>query len=240
MSIKAVLFDLDGTLLPMNQDNFIKKYFSEISLFLLENGEYEPKELTGTIIKGIGAMIKNDGSQTNEEAFWQVFTSVYGDAKKENDYALFERFYAERFVNTKTECGFCPKSKEIIEYLKGNGIKAVLATNPVFPSVATYARTSWAGLEVQDFELITTYENIGYCKPNPAYYLDIAKRVGVAPAECLMVGNDTSDDLSASAAGMDVFILTDCLINKDGVNLESVPHGDFDVLFEYIKKTQEI
>ena len=114
----------------------------------------------------------------------------------------------------------------------------VLATNPVFPSVATYARIAWAGLENEDFELITTYENIGYCKPNPDYYTEIAKRIGVDPSECLMVGNDTSDDLSAAKAGMDVFILTDCLINKGSVDLEGVPHGDFDALFEYIKKTQ--
>lgn len=236
MSIKAVLFDLDGTLLPMNQDKFIKKYFSEITAFLVENGEYDPSVLTGTILKGIEAMIRNDGTKTNESAFWQTFVCAYGEEKKTKDYPLFERFYEERFINTKTECWFSEKSKEIVDYLKKQSVKVVLATNPVFPCVATNARIAWAGLKLDDFELVTTYENIGYCKPNPQYYIDIAKRIGVEPAECLMVGNDTSDDLSAKRAGMDVFILTDCLINKENIELDSVPHGNFDDLFDYIKK----
>ena len=238
MSIKAVLFDLDGTILPMDQDGFIKKYFSELTAFIVTNGGYDPKAFAGSMVKGIEAMIGNDGSQTNEEIFWKVFASVHGEEKTKNDLPLFERFYEEKFINTKTVCSFSQKSKEIVDYLKSQSIKRVLATNPVFPSVAIYARTEWAGLAVQDFELITTYENIGYCKPNPAYYADIAKRIGVEPTECLMVGNDTSDDLSAKEIGMDVFILTPCLINKGNVDISNLPHGDFDDLLSYIKKTQ--
>ncbi len=236
MSIKAVLFDLDGTLLPMNQDNFIKKYFGEITTFLVTNGDYEPQTLMGTILGGIEAMIKNDGTKTNEEAFWQVYIDTYGSKKAKDDYPLFERFYEERFVNTKTECGFSKKSGEIVKQLKDEGITVVLATNPVFPCVATNARISWAGLCKDDFELVTTYENIGYCKPNPQYYSEIAKRLNIEPSECLMVGNDTSDDLSAEKIGMSVFILTDCLINAKNVDISSVPNGGFDELFAYLEK----
>ena len=239
MSIKAILFDLDGTLLPMNQDAFIKKYFAEITAYLVKNANYEPQKFTGAMIKGIEAMIKNDGTQTNEYAFWKVFSSVYGGDKVRQDYPLFERFYDERFINTKTECGFSGKSREIVDYLKSQNIKLVLATNPVFPYVATHARIGWAGLKAEDFALITTYENVGYCNPNPAYYVDIAKRIGVDPTECLMVGNDTSDDLSAKKAGMDVFILTPCLINRENIDISALPHGDFDDLLSYIKKTQD-
>lgn len=236
MSIKAVLFDLDGTLLPMNQDNFIKKYFGEITTFLVTNGDYEAKTLMGTILGGIEAMIKNDGTRTNEQAFWQAYIDTYGSKKAKDDYPLFERFYEERFVNTKTECGFSKKSGEIVKQLKDEGITVVLATNPVFPCVATNARISWAGLCKDDFELVTTYENIGYCKPNPQYYSEIAKRLNIEPSECLMVGNDTSDDLSAEKIGMSVFILTDCLINTKNIDISSVPNGGFDELISYLEK----
>ena len=236
MSIKAVLFDLDGTLLPMNQDNFIKKYFGEITTFLVTNGDYEPQTLMGTILGGIEAMIKNDGTRTNEEAFWQVYIDTYGSEKARTDYPLFERFYEERFVNTKTECGFSEKSGKIVKQLKDEGITVVLATNPVFPCVATNARISWAGLCNDDFEFVTTYENIGYCKPNPQYYSEIAKRLNIEPSECLMVGNDTSDDLSAEKIGMSVFILTDCLINTKNIDISSVPNGGFDELISYLEK----
>ena len=44
MSIKAILFDLDGTLVPMDQDEFVKDYFKRISTKLVPYG-YEPKQL---------------------------------------------------------------------------------------------------------------------------------------------------------------------------------------------------
>ena len=238
MSIKAVLFDLDGTLLPMNQDAFIKKYFTEITSYLVKNCGCDPNIFAYAMKKGIDVMIGNDGTKTNESAFWQMFSQVYGEEKTKADYPYFERFYDEKFINAKTECGFSEKSKEIVDYVKSKNLKLALATNPVFPYVATHARIGWAGLKAEDFALITTYENVGYCKPNPAYYVDIAKRIGVEPTECLMVGNDTSDDLSAKKAGMDVFILTPCLINRENIDISTLPHGDFDDLLSYIKKTQ--
>ncbi|MBQ8145737.1 MAG: HAD family hydrolase [Clostridia bacterium] len=240
MSIKAVLFDLDGTLLPMNQDNFIKKYFSEITAFLCKHGGYEPQKFMESMWLGIKAMLLNDGTKSNEDAFWEVFSKIYGEEKIKNDFKLFERFYEEKFINTKTECGYTDKSKQLIDYLKSKGIKTALATNPMFPTVATEARMSWVNLSPADFELFTTYEMIGYSKPNPKYYLEIASRMDIDPKECLMVGNDVSDDMSASLAGMDVFLLTDCLINTKNLDIEPYPQGSFEELYDYInKKSQE-
>ena len=240
MSLKAVLFDLDGTLLPMNQDNFINKYFSEITSYLCKNSDYEPKKFMESMWLGIKAMILNDGTKSNEDAFWKVFSEIYGEEKVKNDYKIFERFYQERFINTKTECGYTEKSKELIDYLKSNHIKTALATNPMFPTVATEARMSWVNLYPSDFELFTTYEMIGYSKPNPKYYIEIANRIGIEPGDCLMVGNDVSDDMSARLCGMDVFLLTDCLINTKNLDVTPYPRGGFDELFDYInKRTQE-
>ena len=215
MSIKAVLFDLDGSLLPMNQDKFINKYFKLISAYLYSHGGYEPNAFMKSMWLGIGAMLKNDGSQTNESAFWSEFYKIYGVDKVKGDMMLFEQFYKEQFPETKTECGTTPYSKMIVDFLKGKGVKVALATNPVFPPIATNTRMGWVGLTRDDFSLVTTYDNISYCKPNPSYYIDIANRLGVLPEECLMVGNDTSDDMSATKTGMSVYLLTDCLINSN-------------------------
>lgn len=240
MSIKAVLFDLDGTLLPMNQDNFIKKYFSEISLYLNKHGGYDPNEFIKAMWVGIKAMILNDGKNTNEQVFWRAFSTVFGEERVKADMGIFEQFYVERFSETKSECAYTSYSRKIIDYLKENGVKAVLATNPMFPTIATETRMGWVDLKPSDFELFTTYEMIGYSKPNPQYYVEIARRIGVDPKECLMVGNDVGDDMSASLCGMDVFLLTDCLINTKNEDISKYPNGDFDALFNYIKKkTQE-
>lgn len=78
MSIKAVLFDLDGTLLPMDQDIFVKAYFGALCKKLAPLG-YEPKRVVDTIWRGTEAMVKNDGSCLNREVFWNVFLKAYGE-----------------------------------------------------------------------------------------------------------------------------------------------------------------
>ncbi len=233
MAIKAILFDLDGTLVPMDQDVFVGDYFKRISTKLASAG-YDPKQLVDTIWKGTYAMIKNNGEKSNEEVFWDYVVSVYGD-KILADKPLFDEFYESEFDKVKAVCGFNPQARETIYKLKEMGYKIALATNPIFPERATRWRIAWAGLEPTDFEFYTTYENINYCKPNPAYYIEVAARIGVAPQKCLMVGNDVGDDMVAKSVGMKVFLLTDCLINSKDEDISNYPHGSFSELMKYIE-----
>ena len=119
--------------------------------------------------------------------------------------------------------------------IKERGLRVALATNPIFPAVATESRIHWAGLEPEDFELYTTYENARYCKPNLSYYRDIAEQLGLAPEECLMVGNDVTEDMAAQALGMQVFLLTDCLINAGQKDISVYPSGGFPELQALIR-----
>ena len=112
--------------------------------------------------------------------------------------------------------------------------KIVLATNPIFPAIATQKRMSWAGFEPNDFELYTTFENSRFCKPNVAYYQDILDQLGLKAEECIMVGNDVNEDMVAQKLGMKVFLLTDCLINVDNKDILHYPQGSFDELLDYI------
>lgn len=233
MPLKAILFDLDGTLVPMDQDVFVNDYFKRISTMLAPYG-YEPKQLIDTIWKGTAAMIKNSGEKSNEAVFWDVAVSVYGD-KILADKIHFDEFYEQEFDKVKSVCGYNLQAKETVYKLKEMGYKVALATNPIFPERATRWRIGWAGLDPKDFEFYTTYENINSCKPNPDYYIEVAKRIGVAPQECLMVGNDVGDDMVAERVGMKVFLLTDCLINSKDEDISNYPNGGFDELMEYIK-----
>ena len=132
-------------------------------------------------------------------------------------------------------CGFHPGAKEVVETVKQKGLMAVLATNPLFPAVATKARMGWAGLSPEDFVYYTTYENSSYCKPNLKYYEMILEEIGVKPQECLMVGNDVQEDMIAEKLGMEVFLLTDCLINSKEQDISGYPKGGFAELLEYIR-----
>lgn len=230
--INAVLFDLDGTLLPMDQEVFIKAYLGGMGKKLAPYG-YDPDLLAKAIWMGTGAMTRNDGTQKNEEVFWQVFNSVMGkDCRKEEH--LFMDFYRNEFQKVKDVCGYTPKSLELIRMLQQKGIRLILATNPLFPPIATQRRIRWAGLQPEDFAYITTYDNSSYCKPNPDYYREILGKLGLRAENCLMVGNDAVEDMAAREVGMQVFLLKDCLINKDGRDLSSYPQGGFPELMAYI------
>ena len=232
---KFVLFDLDGTLLPMDQDEFVNGYFGFLVKKMLPHG-YEGEKLTRTIWGGTAAMVKNDGSCTNEEAFWRFFAGVYGEEKAQRDKRLFEEFYAVDFQRAKMFCGFRPEAAECVRLVRTLGGRPVLATNPLFPSYATESRMRWAGLEPEDFDLYTTFENISWCKPNPEYYREVLRRVGAEPEACLMVGNDTDEDMVAETLGIQTFLLTDCMINRSGADISRWPHGDFQALRKHLEQ----
>lgn len=232
--IKAILFDLDGTLLPMDQDYFISTYMKGLAKKLVPYG-YDSETFMKGMWAGVKAMILNDGKVTNEEAFWAVFCEVVGkDAKA--DELIFEEFYRNEFQEFRAICGFDKNAADTVAVLKKKGFRVVLATNPLFPTIATESRIRWAGLEPSDFEFFTTYENSRNCKPNPDYYRDIAKKLGLEPHECLMVGNDVRDDMIAETLGMKVFLLTDCLINIKNVDISKYPQGSFESLKEFIEQ----
>jgi len=233
MKIKVILFDLDGTLLPMDQNIFTKTYFGLLAKKLANFG-YEPEKLISSVWNGTVAMIKNDGSKTNEQVFWDYFASIYGE-KAKRDYPHFEEFYQENFDDVKVSCGFNKEASNIINKIKSLGYRLVLATNPIFPAIATQKRIAWAGLNQSDFEFYTTYENSCHCKPNLEYYKDILKRLNVSPEECLMVGNDVKEDMIAKKLGINVFLLTDCLINKENQDISIYPKGNLVDLLNYLK-----
>ena len=231
--MKTILFDLDGTLLPMDQELFIKAYFKRLAARLAPHG-YDPEKLFSAIWEGMADMIRNDGSILNEDAFWNSFCKKFGDHVLA-DKPIFDDFYHNEFQQVSESCGFAPEAAEVIALCKQLGMRLILATNPIFPAVATLSRIRWAGLNKDDFELITTYENSSSCKPNPAYYQEIIRKQQLDPAECLMVGNDVGEDMVAGKLGMKVFLLTDCLINKKNEDIDQYPHGSFAELKAYIK-----
>ena len=232
--IKAVLFDLDGTLLPMDRDEFTKTYFGLLSKRFVSLG-YDPRKFVDVMWVATKAMMKNDGSKTNEQVFWDTFARGF-DEKPRKNIDEFDNFYQNEFDQIKLICSYNPAAAKIIETVKEKKMKVVLATNPIFPEIATKKRILWAGVKPEDFELITIYDNSNFCKPHPAYYLDVAKKIGVKPHECLMVGNDVTEDMVAKQVGMQAFLVTDCLENKQNLDISQFPHGSLKSAVEFIEK----
>ncbi len=233
MKIKNVFFDLDGTLLPMDQEAFTKLYFKNLAKRLAPHG-YDPEKLISAIWTGTASMIKNDGSRTNEDAFWKTFSAIFPE-KGKTDEPVFEDFYKNEFSNARAACSCTENAEKVISFLKEKGVNLILASNPIFPMIAQKSRMTWAGVNPEDFSYITSYENSHFCKPNPTYYLEILEKNGLKGEECLMIGNDAVEDAAAVKAGMDVFLLTDCLLNKDGRDISIYKNGDYCGLIAYLK-----
>ncbi|MCH5350680.1 MAG: HAD family hydrolase [Clostridiales bacterium] len=232
--LEYVLFDLDGTLHNLDPLVFVKAYLGAIGEHMYKYG-HEPKRLAEVILKGTGAMVSGDGKRTNFDVFWDYYKSCFPD-KLDEDRAHFDYFYENIFDGLRSTSGEITGAADAVRHINGLGIKTVLATNPVFPMTAQLKRLDWTGLSKDDFCLITAFEQFHYCKPNPLYYTEILNILGTKPENCLMVGNDFREDIvTAQKAGIDTFLLPECLLNPDGADISTCRHGTFSDLILYIE-----
>ncbi|OPL08606.1 MAG: hypothetical protein AVO33_10300 [delta proteobacterium ML8_F1] len=231
--MQTVLFDLDGTLLAADQETFLKAYF-EIMAESAVKHQIDPKPLIETIWTGTRAMVANDGNRTNEVVFWELFNRHYpGDSDKARD--MLDEFYIKDFPRVGKTATPHPLALKCVALLKEKGYQVALATNPLFPRIATEYRIRWAGLSPRHFAHITTYENSSYSKPNLAYYRELLASLGSEPATALMVGNDVAEDMVVESMGMKTFLLTDHLINPGAVDIGRFPRGGFEELYQMIE-----
>lgn len=229
--ITTVMFDLDGTLLPLEQEDFVKVYFSELCKKLAPLG-YDPKQTVDAIWAGTKAMMKNDGSRPNTDVFWEVFRSLCAglpDAKE-----LCDEFYTNEFNKAKCILKYETDRRPLIEKLKAAGLRLVVATNPLFPPDGMYTRMAWVGLKPEDFELVTDYDNSSFCKPNPAYFKEICDKLEVEPSECVMIGNNAVEDTAAAKLGIDVFVVPEFLENPTGADYSAYPQGTLSEAIDYV------
>lgn len=233
---KAVFFDLDGTLLPLDMDAFTKAYYTQVQksgFFELigENG----KDIFG---RGVYAMLGNDGRLLNRDIFLKT---IEGASGKDSALVLahMNGFYEKEFLHLET-CAYAEKRvAQTIEVLKDKGYRLMLTTNPLFPPQATNARIKWAGLSPDDFEYITYYDNSHYCKPNLEYFKEVLNATGLKAQDCYVVGNDTRDDLCAVALGFKAFLVTNHVIGDLGKVPECV-QGDYSDLLDFAKSLPKV
>ena len=228
----TVLFDLDGTLLPMDQDTFVRAYMHRLVAHFAPMG-YNGEALVKGVWAGTMAMIANDGTMTNRERFWSTFATLPNCPAGDTFEAQCDAFYAGDFNLVKEVTGESRVGSQVLAVLRQKGYTVALATNPVFPAVAVRTRLSWIGLCPEDFDYVTTYENSRFCKPNPRYFGEVCAALGKAPEECYMVGNNTEDDLSAAGLGIGMFMVTDCLENAGHIDISPYAHGTQEELLSW-------
>lgn len=229
-NITTVLFDLDGTLLPFNQDDFIHSYFGRLVTKLIPLG-FEKDSLLKGVLAGMNSMLHNDGTKTNEEAFWDTFEGLLHINRNDLD-ITFREFYKKEFDEVKEVVPAGINRKNIIKELKSKGYQLILATNPLFPKEAVATRLSWIGLSFDDFSYVTTFDNSTYCKPNLEYYKHILATVGKGPKECVMIGNNTLEDMIAEQLGMKVGLVTTNIENQNNYDINQFINGTLEEVVE--------
>ena len=237
--MNTILFDLDGTVLPMDMDEFIKTYISLLRDYCV-SADYDGDAVVKSIWAGFAAVKKNDGMITNEELFWKVFMDsikeTYPDADqkfKRKMEKVCTKFYQSSFSVVRFITRPSQDCYDAVKMLQEKGYNLVLATAPVFPQVATYERLSWTGLKPEDFSYITTYENCCYTKPDLKYYEHLLKVIDKDPGDCLMVGNDVDEDMCAAELGIDVFLLDEFVLNKNNKVTDHFKSGNWSLFKEY-------
>ncbi len=234
---KAVFFDLDGTLLPMDMAQFSRLYYAAVD----DHGVMEhihPTNGHEIFGKGIYAMLGNNGKASNADVFFGTI-GRYSPVSRTSFETVMDEFYRGSYPRMKDSTQPEPLVPEIVATLKAKGYRLILSTQPVFPPVATNQRVQWAGLSPDDFEYISYYVNSGWCKPSPDYFREILRNTGLHAEECYIVGNDVREDMGAVALGFEGFLVTSQLIGK----LEDAPEckkGDYSALAEFVKGLPEI
>lgn len=232
--LQAILFDLDGTLLPMDNDIFTKTYFHYLAAAAAQWGYTDAKLLVQAVWSGVEAMVQNDGSCTNYDAFWHSFGSIMGEDSL-RDIPKFSAFYENDFHRARSVTGSAPLARRAVELAHQKAERVILATNPIFPANGDATRLSWIGLSMKDFDWVTDYQNSCHCKPNPAYYQDILDQFRLDPARCLMIGNDVQEDvIAAEAVGISAYLLSDHMIHRTDAPV-LCPRGTYGDMVAYLE-----
>ncbi len=212
MSLKAILFDLDDTLLGNNNDRFLTGYFPLLSDYVKDY--IAPGKFIEELMIGTQAMIQNmERDRTNSDIFWDVFCSNTGLERRQFEPYVVQ-FYKDEFYKLEGLTHRKSEAKKIIEYCFTRQQKVAIATNPLFPMSAISQRLEWADIPADkyDFAIITAYENMHSAKPQAAYYEEILEKINVSPQEAMMVGDNWENDMvPAASLGLQTYWITDLI-----------------------------
>lgn len=206
--IKAVLFDLDDTLLSINLTAFVVSYTSGLSRVLADASRTNPALIFGALTRcflALEAPGRDDGL-SNRELWDRTFFDATGIPLDDPAIAdlmnAFERDvvpgYRDGLVYARPKEGVA----QVLTAVKHMGLTCALATNPCFSMECDRIRMGWAGVYPSDFALVSTLDNSRFAKPSADYYREFCGCLGVPPECCLMVGNDIKRDFPKPDCGL--------------------------------------
>jgi phosphoglycolate phosphatase len=190
MTIKAVIFDLDGTLVDSAPDLMLA---TNHVLSRLERRAITMDEVRSFVGHGARALIKR-GCAATGDAIDEKTLDFY--------FAEFLRFYEK---NIAVNSVAFPGVIDLLKRCAAGGLKMGVCTNKL---EGLSVRLLQALDMEKYFGAIVGPDTISIAKPDPAPYLETARRLGIESNNSLMVGDSETDILTARAVGVPVIGVT--------------------------------
>lgn len=231
--INTILFDLDGTLLPIDMKKFEELYFKGLSARFTDL--MTPTEFVTVIWSATKAMVNDLNLITNEQAFMQALEKTVQEQLPEYQ-RRFTEYYESDFDLVRNAVIETAEIHEAVETLKHKGYSLVIATNPMFPKLAIDKRIEWAGIDRNDFIYVSSFEDNHFCKPQIEFYREILTDIRRTPEECIMVGNDMAEDMISGQLGITTYCITNHLLNKYQLPDTSDHSGTYADFLEFVNQ----
>ena len=121
--LKAVLIDLDNTMVLYDEAAFYLRYFEKIAPRFADLGS--PAELQRRMVAAVGALGANDGSRSNREAFIDAFVDGSG-LPADDVWNRFIDFYRNDYDRIETRAAAPLGLHEVLDRLAGKGLTLVV------------------------------------------------------------------------------------------------------------------
>lgn len=194
----TILSDLDDTLLSTNTDQFFPKYFTCLGNALNDLGSN--KSIQKQVSFAVTQMESNqDPGKLLSEIFAENFYAPLGTTEAAHKETILN-FYKEEYPKLKPLTTSRPEAQKLVDWCNQQHFIFAIATNPVFPEVATRERILWAGLKPESFPYFTTYEHCHFTKPHMTYYAECLGRLGWPEGKIVMIGDDPVRDIEPMQA----------------------------------------
>lgn len=192
----TILLDLDDTLLKNSTDVFVPAFLKGFSEHLSQYSD-APENIIPVLMASTQTMMQNnDPSKSLKEVFDAEF---YPSLGWDYDDLLpkIQDFYQKTYPKLIDLTTPLQASRSVVQKMIERGYQISIATHPIYPQDAIQRRLDWAGLteEKRAFNLVTSYENMHFAKPNPAYYTEILSLIGWPEIPIVMVGDDKTADI---------------------------------------------